>query len=372
MSMLFTWWWVGLPLLALPIWWHRQRRQQQSAKFLATARFLAQTDPRLQTVWRWRQLLLLAVRLLMLVCLLALVAGIFYRGRGDTIFISQNADKNWVQQQLTQLAKEAGTKWSSATIENVCSSPSCSVQTDQIFSWLALHQHEWKIGSRWLVLASAKDGQMSASLAKFEHALELRVAPSSPQDKSAQVTIPIVVKSARFSDWQAWFKVFEQTLDGQLHFEVREQWDRNIPASLVIWESALAPTSEWRAPLWWVSEASAFSSSSKEAKETEVLSELGLQTFDSSQGRVWLKSTKVDWPLYDMAGAKRLFEAWRSLQNRPQGFPLQAMSVPASTAEISSVSNFPVEKKANLDRYWIFALLSLFCLERIVNHARRT
>ena len=371
MSILFSWWWLGLPLLALPIWWHRQRRQQKTAKSLATARFLDQTDPRLQTVWRWRQLILLALRLLMLLCLLALVAGIFYRGRGDTIFISQHADKNWVQQQLSQLENEPGSNWSAAAIESICAEASCSIQTDHILSWLALHQHEWKSGSRWLVLASAKDGQMSANVPKFAHVLELRVAPKTTPATLPPLTIPVVVKSARFSDWQAWFTAFEQTLDGQLRFDVREQWNKNAPASLIIWESSLPPIMEWQAPLWWVSEASAFPTVSKDAKEAIVLSELDLRVFDSAQGRVWLKSAKADWPLYDMEGAKRLFETWRSLQSLPQGFAMQTISVPASPDVISSASEMPLDKKANLDSYWILALLILFCLERSVNHARR-
>lgn len=387
MSVLFSWWWLGFPLLALPIWWHRQRRQQTSAQPLATARFLAQTDPRLQSVWRWRQLLLLVLRLLMLACLLALVAGIFYRGRGDTIFISEQADKTWVQQQLSLVKTQAGADWSNAKIERVCAEASCSVQTDQILPWLAHHQHEWKRGSKWLVLASARDGQMSALLPHFDNALDLRISPESLTAKEPPTTISIVVKSARFAEWQAWFKVFEQTLDGRLQFDVKEQWNSKVPASLVVWESPLAPTAEWQAPLWWASEASAFSENieNANAKESEVMSALGLRVLETKQGRVWLKSVKNDWPLNDMEGAKRLFEIWRALQSQPQGFPLQALSLPAvkmsakasakasATASDSELTNdSDGEMRANLDRYWILALLSLFCVERIVNHARRT
>ncbi len=389
MSVLFSWWWLGLPLMALPIWWHRQRRQQTSAQPLATARFLAQTDPRLQSVWRWRQLLLLILRLLMLACLLALVAGIFYRGRGDTIFISEQADKTWVQQQLSQSKKEAGGDWSNAKIERVCVEASCSVQTDQILPWLAHHQHEWKRGSKWLVLASASDGQISALLPQFDNALDLRISPLTSPEKLLPATISIVVKSARFAEWQAWFKVFEQTLDGRLHFDVKEQWNTKVPASLVVWESPLAPTAEWQAPLWWLSEASAFAADIENAKdkrtsESEALSALGLRAFETKQGRVWLKSANSDWPLNELGGAKRLFETWRALQSQPQGFPLQALSLPAVTTATTSATisttksdsertdDSDGEKKANLDRYWMLALLSLFCLERIVNHARRT
>ena len=33
-------WWFALPVLLLPIWWHRQKRERVKALPLATARFL--------------------------------------------------------------------------------------------------------------------------------------------------------------------------------------------------------------------------------------------------------------------------------------------------------------------------------------------
>ena len=29
MTALFTWWWLALPSLLLPLWWHRQRQRQR-------------------------------------------------------------------------------------------------------------------------------------------------------------------------------------------------------------------------------------------------------------------------------------------------------------------------------------------------------
>ena len=39
-------WWLALPILLLPIWWHRQKRESVQAVPLATARFLPAADPR--------------------------------------------------------------------------------------------------------------------------------------------------------------------------------------------------------------------------------------------------------------------------------------------------------------------------------------
>ena len=31
-------WWFALPILLLPIWWHRRKREQHKAELLATSR----------------------------------------------------------------------------------------------------------------------------------------------------------------------------------------------------------------------------------------------------------------------------------------------------------------------------------------------
>ena len=55
-------WWLGLATLALPIWWHRKKREQHKAEPLATARFLPRTEPRQTRVWRFSDPLLLLER----------------------------------------------------------------------------------------------------------------------------------------------------------------------------------------------------------------------------------------------------------------------------------------------------------------------
>ena len=52
-------WWFALPVLLLPVWWHRRKRVQNQAALMATARFLPRTEPKQTRVWRWSDPLLL-------------------------------------------------------------------------------------------------------------------------------------------------------------------------------------------------------------------------------------------------------------------------------------------------------------------------
>ena len=62
-------WWLALPTLLLPIWWHRKKRVQVAAEPMATARFLPRTEPRQMRVWRWADVILMILRCLLLACL---------------------------------------------------------------------------------------------------------------------------------------------------------------------------------------------------------------------------------------------------------------------------------------------------------------
>jgi hypothetical protein len=52
MNGMSLWWWA-LPVVLLPILWHRQKREQAKTAFLASARFLPAAEPKQQRVWRW-------------------------------------------------------------------------------------------------------------------------------------------------------------------------------------------------------------------------------------------------------------------------------------------------------------------------------
>ena len=67
-------WWLTLPVLLLPVWWHRQKRERIKAMPLATARFLPRAEPQQLRVWRWTERLLLVVRCLLLVAVMAVAA----------------------------------------------------------------------------------------------------------------------------------------------------------------------------------------------------------------------------------------------------------------------------------------------------------
>ena len=93
-------WWLALPVLLLPIWWHRQKRQRLKAEPLATARFLPAAAPEQLRVWRWRDLLLLSLRCLLLLALIAWLAATVLPWRGDTVLLARGVDQAWAGQRI--------------------------------------------------------------------------------------------------------------------------------------------------------------------------------------------------------------------------------------------------------------------------------
>ena len=76
MSSALNLWWLALPLLLLPLWWHRQQRPRTQAEPLATARFLPAAAPPQLRIWRWADKTLLALRLLLLLGVIAWLADV--------------------------------------------------------------------------------------------------------------------------------------------------------------------------------------------------------------------------------------------------------------------------------------------------------
>jgi len=99
-------WWLALPVLLLPILWHRQKREQTKAAPLASARFLPVSEPKQLRVWRWSDPLLLLLRCLMLLALIALLADLVLAWRGDSVLVAPGTDASFVKQQ----ALDAGFK----------------------------------------------------------------------------------------------------------------------------------------------------------------------------------------------------------------------------------------------------------------------
>ena len=93
-------WWLALPTLLLPVWWHRKKRVQVAAEPLASARFLPRTEPRQMRVWRWADVILMIVRCLLLACLIAWLADPVLPWRGNTVVVAEGTDAAWVEQHL--------------------------------------------------------------------------------------------------------------------------------------------------------------------------------------------------------------------------------------------------------------------------------
>ncbi len=396
MTALFTWWWLALPSLLLPLWWHRQRQRQYQVFPLATAKFLEQAEPQTVQVWRWRDLLLLLLRLVMLMCLISLLAQFLVGHRGDTVFVSTRVDPAWLDAQVAEIKKQNGAK--TISLIRYCDRADCELQTSAIFAWLEQHQTQWQGDSHWWLLADEDELAMPAQAPRFTQRFELRLAPQSAQSKKQTKAheVSVVLKTGRLDQWRAWFKVFEVSSSGRLHFHLSEEWRPD--AQLIIWESPLAPRSEWRAPLWWLSEASAYKAMQTTsmndkpvggAVETNpntvvaamLRSQQMLQT-DAPQGRLWLRGAK-DWPLAenDLNEALQLFQAWQATYTQFAPIPAQAYVSEAqeSAKNLKSVNAFAgvsldsVGKQ--LRNQWEEVILALFLvlltIERVVQHVSR-
>ncbi|UUZ51153.1 hypothetical protein LP420_17430 [Massilia sp. B-10] len=119
-------WWLALPVLLLPVWWHRQKRERAAVKPLATARFLPRTNPLHQRVWRWHDRSLLLLRCLLLATVIAWLADLALPWRGDAVLVAPGTDAAWAANQI----REAG--FSSASRMNLPSRDA--------FGWLAQHE----------------------------------------------------------------------------------------------------------------------------------------------------------------------------------------------------------------------------------------
>eukprot|EP01041_Mallomonas_annulata_P020049 gene20049-39646_t len=134
-------WWFALPVLLLPIWWHRQKKERTDVAMLATARFLPATSPEQQRVWRWLDVVLLLLRCLLLATVIAWLADMVVAWRGDAVLVAPGTtDTAWVDQQVAQ----AGFKGADRI----------QVPEADVFGWLARHEREWKNDARLLLVGN--------------------------------------------------------------------------------------------------------------------------------------------------------------------------------------------------------------------------
>jgi hypothetical protein len=330
-------WWLALPVLLLPILWHRQKRQRDASELLATARFLPSTAPQLRRVWRWTDVPLLALRLLLLVALIAWLAVTIVPWRGDTVLADPALDPAWVAQQVRL------TSMASATRIDLPAEP---------LAWIPRHEHEFRRGARLLVLSRVGTLAMPAVPPAFLHAVDLRSGPpAAAPERPAVHRVVVASVPERAAQWRALFAAFGST---GARWTVGEVPDH--ATELVVWDRDGVPPVDWKAPHWWQA------TPAKGARQVAAAG-LTLSYADTARGRSW---SGLPWPPASETQAQAVYEAWRQVAMPPQPYPLAALALPPSRT-----APLPLPGKAPAD--WLgWAVLVLFALERLVSHARRT
>jgi len=322
-------WWWALPVLILPILWHRQKREQTKAVPLATARFLPPSSPVQLRVWRWQDLFLLLLRCLLLATLIAWLADPVLPWRGDSVLVVPGADPAFVAKQL----RDAG----------LTEARRIDLPNRDAYRWLHEHEREFDPQARLLLVG---DVAMPAVLPRLQHAVVVR-AQALPVAASEH---HVAVYGQRIEEWRKLFAAIE----GPQRYVLDAQ--AGLRTELVIWDTPQTPPPGLRAPLWWVVDTSAF----PELEKTPQVD--GLHYLDTPRGRLW----NAAWlPPRDAGAVRTLFETWRRLHAgvSPHTAPPQAPLVDART---------PAGPVGGALRDALSAaLLVLFALERIATHVRR-
>ena len=326
--MISLWWWA-LPVLLLPVWWHRQKKERTNVQLLATARFLPRTSPQQQRVWRWRDVTLMLLRCLLLATVIAWLADMVIAWRGDAVLIAPGSDRVWVDKQIVDAGFTTADK--------------IDVPSSDVFGWLARHEREWKADARLLVLGNVS---MPAERPRLAHAVHVRSKPAA----LAGAEIHVAIVSARPARWRALFAA----LDGPQRFVIAA--DPSAKSELIIWDRPEAPTSGVKAPLWWIGDATAF----PELKNAKAVDGIGYA--DSARGRLWASDR---WPAESAEAARAQFESWQRLHYAAPPYVTPAQTIAASATAA------PAPASGALRYLLTIALLVLFALERIVTHATR-
>lgn len=326
--MISLWWWA-LPVLLLPIWWHRQKKERTNVELLATARFLPRTSPLQQRVWRWRDVTLMLLRCLLLATVIGWLADMVIAWRGDAVLVAPGSDSAWVEQQIVDAGFTAADR--------------IDVPSNDVFGWLARHEREWKADARLLVVGSVR---MPAQRPRLAHAVHVRTRAAA----LAGAEHHIAIVSARPAQWRALFAA----LDGPQRFVIAAE--PSAKSELIIWDRPEAPPAGVKAPLWWIGDANAF----PELKNAKAVD--GIRYADSARGRLWASDR---WPATSAEAARAQFESWQRLHYAPPAYVTPAQAIAAS----ATVG--PAPASGALRYLLTIALLALFALERIVTHATR-
>lgn len=356
---LSPWWWLLLPVLGLPIWWHRQRRQTQQRRTLATTKFLPAAPPQLLRVWRWRDLLLLLLRCLMLLTMLAMLAGVVASWRGDTVFVAPHLDSQWLRKNLQE------TGFADAKQMTFCADAQCDISTDNLLLWMEQQQAQWRPDARWLVLAPVGTVRMNGQQPDLRHALTVRIAPPSAKPTQSRSRIDVAINSSRMEQWRRLFAAFEAAGVGAYTFVLGDQV--NNQTAIAIWDQATPMRSDWRAPLIWKTGAADKPvQTNVDASWNATLQELHITLNSHKGGQIWTVDQTHDWPLQNVDGAKKLYEAWQS--GYVAMLPMQTQQVKANTA--AALSQSALDSAALT--YCLYLLLILFLIERSLAHVRRS
>lgn len=343
-------WWLALPVLLLPIWWHRQKRQRLKAEPLATARFLPAAAPEQLRVWQWRERILLLVRCMLLVALIAWLAATIFPWRGDTVLLDAGADKAWAEQQIAAAGLTKATR-----IELPANA----------LDWLRQHERDWQKDAKLLIVSRAGQVAMPARVPQLSHQVELRTTPAATPAavaKPVERGVLLAATQERAAAWRALFAAFDRAGDGASRYVLAA-----APASgteLIVWDTPnAAPPTSWRAPHWWLPSAPVAAFPELAKASTLTINGITVRYADSPRGRLW---TSDAFPPRDADTAGALYEAWQLLQTAPApAYPMPSQTFAAAPGALPAISD--VKPAAWL----MLALLALFILERILTHARR-
>ncbi len=320
-------WWLALPVLLLPLWWHMRKRERTRTELLATARFLPAAAPQQQRILRWSDVLLLLVRLSLLLALIAWLSVLAMPWKGDTVFIDRSLESSpWAAQQI----QSAG--MTDASREPLPPDP---------WSWLALNEHEWRPRARFLILA--RSAPMPALRPRLAHRTDLRLAPEAPATAAPHERhVVVVAPPHRLAAWQALFAAFGTAGEGANRYVLS---DAPTPATeLIVWDRPDSePPPSWKAPLWW---RTADATGQKQ----------------TTQGLTW---TASQWPLHDIDAARALYERWQAATLLPAAYPMPAQAIEPARSK-------PLPTPLSRSPQWLaLAMLALFAIERTLAHARR-
>jgi hypothetical protein len=316
-------WWWALPVLLLPILWHRKKREQRTSLLLASARFLPAAEPKQQRVWRFSDPLLLLLRCLLLATLIALLADLVLAWRGDAVLVVPGS----VPGQVDRAAAAAGF----GKAERIALPDRDAVR------WLHAHEREFKPAARLLVVG---DAAMPATLPRFRHAVTLRTAvpPTLPVERH------VAVFSTRAEAWRRLFAAANES------WRIVVDPQPGPRTDLIVWDRPEAPPAALHAPLWWVGDVRAFPALHMKAGHP------------GAQGYL----VNLDGgPPTDADAARALFADWQRRFIGVQPYTAPALALVQDTAA-------PAGPASGALHDWLgIALVGLFALERIATHARR-